>query len=139
MLRLSGILLAGLSVCFLGAQDAAKTELQGNWQAISMEASQFGKAPKEIVDKTLMKFNGDTVDVNGKVAKFKLHGNTTPKGIDIMPNEGPFKGKSVPGIYKVEKGQLTICVSNSETRPKSFDLKKGEKQTLIVLKKVKSE
>lgn len=34
---------------------------------------------------------------------------TTPRQIDLRPNAGPAKGKTLKGVYTIEKDRLTIC------------------------------
>ena len=68
-----------------------------------------------------------------ETAGYKLDMKSKPRGIDIIP-----KGqdeKSIKGIYKLEKGELTICWYEQGTeRPAKFD---DKSMALLVLRKAK--
>jgi RNA polymerase sigma factor (sigma-70 family) len=73
--------------------------------------------------------------------KHKLDRATTPKSIDLIPQEGPAKGKTLRGIYSLEGDQLKICyVSPSipepekKARPSEFAAKKGSGHVLLVFR-----
>jgi RNA polymerase sigma factor (sigma-70 family) len=76
------------------------------------------------------------------VFKHKLDRATTPKSIDLIPQEGPAKGKTLRGIYSLEGDQLKICyVSPSipepekKARPSEFAAKKGSGNVLLVFRR----
>jgi uncharacterized protein (TIGR03067 family) len=86
-------------------------------------------------------FKGEqmVVSVKGddKTAKVKVDSSKSPATIDISPAEGPEKGKTFPGIYKVEKGELTLVFTEKGDRPKEFKVE-GE-AVLLKLKRDKEE
>ncbi len=86
-------------------------------------------------DKFTMKIGGET-----KVATVKIDAKAKPATIDMSPDEGPEKGKTMKGIWKLEKGVLTIAVfvgKDGETkRPENFD---GKGADDIVFELTKSE
>src|SRR5262249_34971013 len=107
-----------LGTAVAGAGDAADKdakELQGEWQAVSLEA-QGQKAPAEEVKKFRIAIKGDEITINpdgeNRKSKFKLDPSKSPKAIDLVPQDGPEKGATVAGIYALEKGQLRLCVPN---------------------------
>src|SRR5207245_805554 len=55
--------------------------------------------------------------------------------------EGDLKGTTSPGIYKLEKGRLTICLRDEKNvakgYPKEFTADKGSGQAMITLEKIK--
>ena len=64
-----------------------------------------------------------------------------PRHIDFTPQDGPQKDKTIRGIYKLEKGKLTMCFGAAKdaesTRPTKFSGEQGSKCLLIVLEKIK--
>lgn len=66
--------------------------------------------------------------------KFTTDEKQKPAHIDITPTTGPDADKTMKGIYKLEKGVLTICMSHGTERPKDFDAK-GDDIGVIVLEK----
>lgn len=66
-------------------------------------------------------------------AKFTVDTTKQPAVIDITPEKEP--GKAKPGIFKVDKGGLTIAFSDKGTRPTDFNPADGVK-ILVLTKKV---
>jgi uncharacterized protein (TIGR03067 family) len=141
------IALAGLTVVGLArGGDEVKKELsalQGTWHIDSIQES-FGKAPPEdSVKEFVVTVKDDIMKVThkgaaGPVFKLKLDPTKSPKTIDFLHTEGPDKGKTEPGIYKIEGETLTYCVTDiGKDRPMAFATKEGTRNTLFVLKKVK--
>ena len=71
-----------------------------------------------------------------KKAKIKVDSSKTPNTIDVFPSEGPEKGKSFPGIFKLEKGELTLNFTEKGDRPKDFKVE-GEAMLLKMKKEEK--
>lgn len=63
----------------------------------------------------------------------------SPKWIDIKTGEkGPFKGKTLPGIYKLEGDKLVLCChADAEKRPSDFDAKSKTRNMLLTYKREK--
>jgi uncharacterized protein (TIGR03067 family) len=143
--HLIAILFLGPLAAAVGAgDDAAKAakELQGEWRGVEAEA-QGNKATQEAARKVRMVIKGDEITVNpeGEVrkSKFKLDPSQSPRAIDLIPQDGPDKGKTVKGIYSLEKGRLRICTPNYGgdigQRPKEFKTQAGDGLALIVLER----
>jgi uncharacterized protein (TIGR03067 family) len=67
---------------------------------------------------------------------FTLVPTRTPREIDLVPAGA--KGAVVKGIYKLDKGTLTICyAAPGKDRPAKFESKEGSGHTLTVWKKEK--
>jgi uncharacterized protein (TIGR03067 family) len=112
--------------------------LKGKWIAVSVTGAD-GLIPKEKWEREqpAVTFKGEGKAVfsiknsDGKEAElqyiYTIDPSKSPKAIDLT-NDGPseqLKGKKQYGIYKLEKGKLTICVTGSpgateEDRPKEF-------------------
>jgi uncharacterized protein (TIGR03067 family) len=117
--------------------DAAKGELkklEGTWGMVSGEAK-GEKLPESTVksakltivgDKHTVKIGEDTI-----IGTHKLDPTKKPKSIDAMDTEGPFKGKTTFGIYKVENGVFTVCFAPpGKDRPTEFTTKAGTGELL---------
>lgn len=129
------LLAAGLAGTVLADEKALK-ELEGTYTVVSMEKG--GKAaPKEATESLKIAIKGDemviTTEGGDKKAKIKVDASKTPNTIDISPLDGPEKGKSFPGIYKAEKGEVTLVFAEKGDRPK--ELKSEGEAMLVKMKK----
>jgi uncharacterized protein (TIGR03067 family) len=142
LMALVGLTLVGL----VRGGDDVKNDLgalQGAWRIDSIQES-FGKAPPEdSVKEFVVTVKEDIMKVShkgaaGPVFKLKLDPAKSPKTVDFLHTEGPDKGKTEPGIYKIEGDTLTYCVTDfGKERPATFATKEGTRNTVFVLKKVK--
>ncbi len=128
----AGGLMAAAFAGVVYAQDKALKELEGTYKVTALEKA--GKpAPKELTDTLKVTIKGDELLIKigdeEKKAKIKVDGSKTPGTIDITPSEGPEKGKTFPGIYKAEKGELTLVFTEKGDRPKEF---KSEGDAMLV-------
>lgn len=120
-------------------KDKDAKELEGSYKILSAERD--GKlAEKAITDLITVTFKNDEFVVTSgddkKVSKFKATPDPKLATIDFAPQTGEDKGKSIPGIYKLEKGELLIAMNEKEKaeRPKEFKSDNGV--ILLRLKKV---
>lgn len=136
----AGVLLAfGLGGIVLADEKALK-ELAGRYKAVSVEKGGV-PAPREITEKLAVTIKDDviTIDIGEgkeKRAKIKVDPTKKPAHIDLSPDEGPEKGKSFPGVYKLDKDELTLVFAEKGDRPKDVT---SEGATLLKLKKEKEE
>jgi uncharacterized protein (TIGR03067 family) len=119
------------------ADDKALKELEGTYKLALAERD--GKsADKELTDKAVVVIKGELFEMamgdDKKVAKIKVGGDLKQLTIDLSPTDGPEKGKTFAGIYKLEKGELTLAFSEKGDRPKEF--KSDNEAVLLKLKKV---
>jgi uncharacterized protein (TIGR03067 family) len=143
---LAAMAFAGLSAAGDPMKDLAL--LQGNWKVASIKESEKDKAPPDEVVKSLgVNITGDlmklTMKKDGKEEqvmsfKLKLDPSKNPKQIDFLHEEGPTKGKSDLGIYKIEGNTVTFCNEDAgKPRPTAFATKAGTTTSVIVIQKVK--
>ena len=126
---------AVLFAASIGASLAAGgplAELEGKYAAVSL--TREGKEESADLVKTVsLKIAADefTFSVKDKSfpAKIKVDAKAKPATIDIAPSDGPEKGRTFLGIYKVEKGELVIAFAERGDRPTAF---KGEDGVLLV-------
>jgi uncharacterized protein (TIGR03067 family) len=119
-----------------------KEKLQGTW--VWVEAERAGKkaGPEEIKD-FKMTFHGDKINVNpnpsgeNREGIFKLDPTQKPKTIDLMPQDGPEKGKTIRGIYSLEGDTLKLCFDDQgdQDRPTDFTSKEGSRLVVITLRR----
>ena len=113
-------------------------ELDGTYKIASAEKD--GKfAEKATIDAVTVTIKGTEFVLSSapdekKVSKIKLTPDAKLALIDFMPQDGEMKGKTIPGIYKLEKGELTVAMNESGERPKEF--KSDNVVIVLKLKKV---
>jgi uncharacterized protein (TIGR03067 family) len=127
------------------AQEPASREIekhQGTWLASSFRRD-GQETPQEIVrtitrtvvkDHVVWKRNGKSFAGTAMV----LDPKQSPRAIDVIADGGPFRGKRVLGIYRLDKDRLTICMADADQpRPKDFTAEKGSRQTLMTFTREK--
>ena len=110
--------------------------IQGTW--VLMSGERHGKEfSVDVVKAVSLEFAHDTLATKTKQgvnkARFKLHPDATPKGIDV-----DMDGSVGQGIYQLEGDSLTILHGEvGDKRPTQFDPKQTPRLTLLVLKRSK--
>lgn len=122
---------------------AALRAIQGTWKVVKLEYN--GKANKGPFREGIWVFEGKEITLRNESGKewfkgtFALGLDQKTKTIDITWADGPLGGKTQKGIYKIEKGALTIS-RGADERPKGFtDAGKVGKPGLLTLERVKSD
>lgn len=118
------------------ADEVSLSALAGSWKAVS--ASHQGKdVPADVLAGFTAKIEKDnlTITVKGKEfpAKIKLDTTKVPAIIDLAPQDGPDKGRTLPGIVRLEKGDLVMAYTETADRPAGFA--PGKDVTVIHLKR----
>jgi uncharacterized protein (TIGR03067 family) len=136
-----GLIFGGWQIAAV-AQDDAEKELkkaEGVYVMVAGEAK-GEKLPEKIVKTGALTIKGDkhTVKLGDEsiIGTHKLAPTKKPKEIDATDTEGSFKGNTYLGIYKLEKGEFTVCFAPpGKDRPKEFTTKSGTGEILHVWKK----
>ena len=136
---LAGGLLVAAFTGVIIAQDKALKDLEGTYKVTFLEKA--GKAaPKDLTESLTVTIKGEEMTIkvgdDEKKAKIKVDSSKTPNTIDVSPSEGPEKGKIFPGIFKLEKGELTLNFTEKGDRPKDFKVE-GEAMLLKMKKEEK--
>jgi uncharacterized protein (TIGR03067 family) len=100
------------------------SKLNGTWMMVSGE-EQGKKLSEEALQKSRLVIKGDEqlVQVAGDTLKgtHKLNPAAKPRTIDVADTEGPYKGKTLLGIYEVDGDQLKVCFAMpGKPRPRDF-------------------
>ncbi|HMF15459.1 MAG TPA: TIGR03067 domain-containing protein [Gemmataceae bacterium] len=142
------VLLAGIAT-WAGADDGDKKEavqremkkFEGTWVMTSGEND--GKpVAADVVKKSRLVIQGNrhTVKIGDDtyVGTHVLDPTKSPKTIDVKDTEGPFKGKTLKGIYELTDEAFRICIAPPEKdRPTEFTTKSGTGMLLHEWKKQK--
>ena len=115
-----------------GDDNKGSTKLEGSWVATSWRRGD-GEVGKDKVD-TELTLTKDRYAFPTGINRISKQGTIkldAGKGtIDFTPEDGPAKGKTLLGIYKVEGDTLTLCFAAAgRERPKEF--KTGDRNTVL--------
>ena len=141
-----GCLVAALAIGRAGAQDdAAKKEmkkLEGTWATVSIEAAGQKVTDEDKIktrklttkgDKYMLKVGDETVQ-----GTIEINPTKKPKTIDVKPDSGTNKGKTLLGIYELDGDGLKICLAPpGKDRPTAFATRPADGQQLVVYKREK--
>lgn len=91
--------------------------------------------------KLILKGNQFTIEFaeNSDRGTFTVDGTKSPKWIDIKTDKkGPFFGKTLMGIYKLEKDRLVVCCeADGKARPTAFEAKEMTRNMLLTYRRDK--
>jgi uncharacterized protein (TIGR03067 family) len=150
-MRLSAIAavvaLSSMTVAAPGSKEVPKKEdpgLIGEWEMVDAKngVEKVGQGQPVRVyrfdaDGTFQGFENGKKD--GEPGKFKHDPNVDPPTLDFnSPSPGP-KQPLVPGIYRVDRDRLTICIPypGGNPRPTVFDAQPGSRRILFEFKRLK--
>ena len=122
-LTLAGVVFALGVAAPLAADDATLKGLAGTYKAVSV-LKDGKEAPPDVVTGFGVKIEKDeiTFSVKGKEfpAKLRVDPKKAPPHLDLSPADGPDKGRTFPGIYALEKGELVLAFTERADRPTDF-------------------
>jgi uncharacterized protein (TIGR03067 family) len=132
----------------LGAADndeAVKKEkkaLAGSWTVMS--AQRDGDAiPEDEARKLRLVFTEERVTLKqgekASLLAYRLNPAASPSEIDLVPSDGPQKGKALPGIYELNGDNLKVCfaLKPDANRPERFKAPSDSNTMLLILKREK--
>jgi uncharacterized protein (TIGR03067 family) len=113
-------------------KDKEGGKLEGTWTATSWQRGDR-EIGRDEVDTVLVLAKGTyefPEGINRISQKGTIKVDAAKGTIDFTPEDGPAKGKTLLGIYKVDGDKLTLCfTSPGGERPKEF--KSGERSTVL--------
>ncbi len=137
-------LLAAALLCCTPAADppADLKPFQGKW--VLSAATLGGRDHLEDFNGLTLTVDGDkyvvTVGPNTDKGAITLDAGKSPKHITLASSEkaGPFKGRTMPGIYELKDGKLTVCLnSEKDDRPAKFEAPEKTPVMLFVFEREK--
>ncbi len=142
-LALSALAVLPLLPALLRADDSPKgdKDLDGTWETVS--AIRDGKdLPQPADGKIVITVAGDSLTIKVGDAEHKaaivVDASKTPRTLDVIPEDGAQKGKTMKAIYEVKGDQLKVCHGDPDAeRPKELASKEGSGLVLTTLKRVK--
>jgi uncharacterized protein (TIGR03067 family) len=141
-MRWTAILLMALSISVisavpsLAADEADAKAIQGNWEIVSAEIG--GELfPVEAFNEVQLVLKEGTYKLAIDEGIYKLLDADGKKGIDVIGEKGPNKGKTIPAIYEIKGDSMKICYDLAgKTRPSKLETEKGTRQFLATYKRV---
>src|SRR5262249_19704379 len=107
------LLLVPVAFLLIAAEDAKKDlkKLEGTWSLVSGELA-GQKLPEDAVKNSELTIKGNkhTVKVGDDtfIGTHKVNPDKSPKAIDTMDTSGPFKDKTLLGIYEVHGDEFKV-------------------------------
>lgn len=137
----AGLFFAVVAVASGDDVEKALKELNGSYSLKSL--SKGGQSPPEAAIKEFkgmtIKDGVMTLQIKDKeeAATLKIDPTKKPAHLDLSPTTGPEKGKTFPGLYRFEKGELTIVLVEDGERPKDLKADGKDVMTLVFTKNEK--
>jgi uncharacterized protein (TIGR03067 family) len=128
-------------VDFVQAQHRADEALQGIWHVVSVEREgRAGNDDTWIIEKNHISFKRDNIVY--EKASYQTDTAKTPTEIDLKFAAGPAQGKTIRGIYLLNRDSLKICYvspsladAEKKMRPTGFSGKEGSGTWLFILRR----
>src|SRR5262245_8026564 len=118
--------------------------LEGSWRIVSIERDgKKAETPKDRPITVEFRAGKYTLPDNlgftrSREGTYKLDARAKPPRLDLVPADGPEKGKTFPGIYKLEKDRLTACYdATAGAAPDDFTAGEGSGRVLLVYERRK--
>lgn len=143
-MRCAGALLviAGLSLAADAPKPTDGEKIQGVWKIIAAVENGTDTPPQRTA-KVRLRFTADKVVITEGDDKrentYKIDSARKPSTIELIPSDGPNKGKKAPGIYQLSGDSLTLCLTLQEGKepPGDFTAKADSGRVLLTLERIK--
>lgn len=139
MLHAIGLLLFAIAAPPEAAVKAELEKLEGNWKMQSVEVDGV-KLPADQVREMRLAFkDGKFTSYMGaqkQIGTIAVDPTKKPKTMDIVPSDGPDKGKTRATIYLLQGNTLKICGSElDKQRPADFETTDKTGVILMILRR----
>jgi uncharacterized protein (TIGR03067 family) len=140
------VIVSLLAVTYAQSGDDLK-KLEGRWKIQSAEKG-GEPAPAEFKEAITFIFSGDKLTLHfqikgkedKKISSLKIDTSKKPSRIDITPDDGPEKGKTMPGIFELKGSTLKLAINDGgKDRPTAFASPKDSHVIAFTLTREKSE
>jgi uncharacterized protein (TIGR03067 family) len=131
-----------------GADDPKddRAKIQGTWKVVEV-VFKGQTIPEEQSKEMRFVFTEDKMTIMGFPGRdkreytYSLDPAATPRAIDPLALDGPFKDKKRPAIYELDGDSLKVCIPSKETkdRPTEFKSPRDSNLGLFVLRRVKTK
>jgi uncharacterized protein (TIGR03067 family) len=121
--------------------------LEGAYKMTAAETAGESPAPPGFfaaIDKVMIKgnklsfvFKGEGGKTEEKTATIAVDAAASPAHIDIVPEDGPHKGKTILGIIVVEADKLKLCYNLADDGKRPVDFKTAKDVLVCTFSKVK--
>jgi uncharacterized protein (TIGR03067 family) len=105
-------------------KDNSAAKLDGTWKLVRGQQNGKPIAAEVFKSATLtIQGNKHTVKIGSDVmiGTHKINMSASPMTIDVEDTEGPYKGQTLHGIFRLQGEQFTVCFSApGKDRPKTF-------------------
>ena len=144
MTRTLAVLLIATAPAFAAEPSTALKPFQGKW--VVSAATLGGRDHKDDFKALTLTITGDKYEATVALLKdagtITLDTKKSPKWLTLVSSEktGPFKGRTMPGIYEFKDGKLTVCInSEKDDRPEKFDAPELSPLMLIEFERAKKQ
>jgi uncharacterized protein (TIGR03067 family) len=116
--------------------------IQGVWKIIA-EVENGKDTPPRRNEKVRIHLTADKVVItegdDKRQGTYKLDPSRKPSTIELVPEDGPNKGKKALGIYQLSGDTLTLCLTLQEGKdpPGDFTARAGSGRVLLTLQRDK--
>jgi uncharacterized protein (TIGR03067 family) len=119
------------------------SHLHGTWTMVSRELNGEELAGEQVKTGKLVIEGNHYESVLGDrsmSATLKLDPKCSPKAVDFTYTEGPRKGETVKGIYRIENDRFVICrtLRDEDSRPTRFAAGAGSGLILVVWRRAET-
>ena len=116
--------------------DDAK-KIQGTWVMVSKEEDGRKRTVAGELKYTIGPDRISNANLKEAGDQYKLDADKKPKTIDLVPGDGPEKGKTVKGLYELDGDTLRICLATQATMPRPTEFASSKGVQILVLKRIK--
>jgi uncharacterized protein (TIGR03067 family) len=140
-MRVVSVVLLVAGATLAADKQAELKALEGTWvlDAATLDGRDHGADFEGM--KLILKGGGYTIEFaeNSDKGTFTIDPAKSPKWIDIKTGaKGPFKGLTLPGIYKIDGEKLVLCChADGKSRPTEFGAQSKTRNMLLTYKREK--
>jgi uncharacterized protein (TIGR03067 family) len=118
--------------------------MAGTYRVVSYEHDGAALPPQQLKTmKVVLDKDGNGTfffDGGATSSRITLLPNKKPKQVDCVYTDGPLKGKTIKGIYQIDRDGFRCCYAAvGGERPAKFESPRGSRMTLYVIERMKEK